>query len=432
MQIKLCSWTMRASAVLCVVVLCGCGSSADRVPTWHRDVRPIVVQSCSGCHSAGSIAPFAFESYADLAGRQQLIRDQVSSRRMPPWPPAAGCSDYADDRSLSEKDRTTLLSWLDHGAPEGDPADAKAVSPPPPGGLSRVDRELKIAAPYTPVQTPDEYRCFLLDWPESARRYVTGFVAKPGNPAIVHHVLVFIAPPAQVAQFQALDDADPMPGYACFGGPGGVVPTLGGWVPGSRGGDFPAGTGVAIDPGSKLILQVHYNRPRDGASDQTSLQLELDDSVQRQAFVLPWADPSWLSSRTMNIPAGQANVSHAFTFAPGPYLGFITNGVIPSGPFTVYGVATHQHLRGTHNRLELQRAGGSHACLLEIPRWDFHWQGSYALKTPARVQTSDSVSIECHWDNSAANQPDGRPPRDLNWGEGTDDEMCIGFLYITQ
>jgi len=423
---------MRASAVICAIVICGCGSNADRVPTWHRDVRPIVTQSCTGCHSTGSIAPFPFESYADLFGRQQLIREQVTSRRMPPWPPAPGCTEYADDRSLSEKDRTTLLTWLDHGAPEGNPADATPVSSPPPGGLSRIDRDLRVAAPYTPVQVPDEYRCFLLDWPESARRYVTGFVAKPGNAAIVHHVLVFVAPPGQVSQFQALDDADPLPGYTCFGGPGGVVPTLGGWVPGSRGGDFPAGTGVPIDPGSKIILQVHYNRPRDGASDQTSLQLKLDDAVQRQAFVLPWADPSWLSSHTMNVPAGQPDVSHAFTFAPGSYLGLITSGAIPAGPFTVYGAATHQHLRGTHNRLEIQRAGGSHECLLDIPRWDFHWQGSYALKTPTRVQMNDSLSIECHWDNSAAHQPDGRAPRDLNWGEGTDDEMCIGFLYITQ
>ena len=66
------------------------------------------------------------------------------------------------------------------------------------------------------------------------------------------------------------------------------------------------------------------------------------------------------------------------------------------------------------------------------PRWDFHWQGSYALKVPTRVQAGDSLSIECHWDNSAKNQPGGIAPRELNWGEGTDDEMCLGFLYITQ
>ena len=90
------------------------------------------------------------------------------------------------------------------------------------------------------------------------------------------------------------------------------------------------------------------------------------------------------------------------------------------------------HLHGTNATLNIQRSEGTSECLLTIPKWNFHWQGSYALKTPTRVQMNDSLSIECHWDNSAAHQPDGRAPRDLNWGEGTDDEMCIGFLYITQ
>jgi len=425
---------MRLGLSAACAILCACSQSADRTPTWQGDVRAIMSRNCTTCHTAGAIAPFALESYSDAFPRRLQIRQQIETGQMPPWPPAAGCADYADDRSLPDADRATLLSWIDHGAPEGDPGGARAVSPPPAGGLSRVDRDLQLASAYMPVQSPDEYRCFLLDWPETQRRYVTGFVAKPGNASIVHHVLVFIAPPGQVAQFQALDDADPAPGYKCFGGPGGLVPTLGGWTPGTRGGDFPTGTGVPIDPGTKLILQVHYNlgTRRPGPSDQTAIQVKLDDAVEKQAFLLPWADPSWVTSRTMNIPAGQPDVRHSFVFAPGPFLGRITNGAIPAGPFTVYGVGTHQHLRGTRNRLEIQRASGTRDCLLDIPRWDFHWQGSYALKTPKRVEPSDSISIECHWNNSASNQPSGSSMRDLNWGEGTDDEMCLGYLYITQ
>ncbi|HYV65729.1 MAG TPA: hypothetical protein VE964_05775 [Myxococcales bacterium] len=422
---------MRTPAALCAALLCAC-SQSGATPTWHRDVHEIVAQSCSGCHAPGAIAPFALQSYADVFAYRTLVRAQVDSGKMPPWPPAPGCAEYAGDRSLSAADRATLLSWIDSGAPEGDPADARPVGPSPSSGLSRVDRELQLAASYMPVQSPDEYRCFLLDWPEQQKRYVTGFVGKPGNAAIVHHVLVFLAAPDQVAHFQALDDADPAPGYACFGGPGGTAPTLGAWTPGSRGGDFPAGTGVPVQPGSKLIVQVHYNLPKGpGPVDQTSIQLKLDSAVDKEAFLLPWADPSWVNSHTMLIPAGQSDVRHAFTFAPGAVLGLITNGALPPGPFTVYGLGSHQHLRGTRNRLEIERANGARECLLDIPRWDFHWQGSYAFKTPKVVGAADSISIECHWDNSATNQPRGAAPRDLNWGEGTEDEMCLAFLYIT-
>jgi len=271
--------------ILVVALLAGC---SERTPTWHRDVQPLVARSCAGCHVAGGIAPFAFDSYADAYARREAIRAQVESRQMPPWPPGPGCSEYAGDRSLPEPDRATLLAWVANGAPEGDAAEAHAAAVAVPAGLSRVDRVLRIPAPYVPVQAPDEYRCFLLDWPEAERRFVTGFVARPGDASIVHHVLAFLATPDRVADFQALDDADPLPGYKCFGGPGGVAQALGAWAPGTQGGDFPADTGVQIDPGSRIILQVHYHLTHGiGPSDQTSIELKLDASVARQAFLLP-------------------------------------------------------------------------------------------------------------------------------------------------
>ena len=416
----------------CIVVAAIASACSSRAPTWHREVEPVVARSCAGCHVDGGIAPFALGSYAEAYARRDLIRAQVESRAMPPWPPGPGCSEYVGDRSLPEQDRATLLAWVANGAPEGDPAEAQ-LAPATSAGLSRVDRTLRIPAPYSPVEAPDEYRCFLLDWPETERRFVTGFAAKPGNASIVHHVLAFLATPDRASDFQALDDADPAPGYRCFGGPGGVAQALGAWAPGTQGGDFPASSGVQIDPGSRIILQVHYNLTHGlGPSDQTSVELKLDASVARPAFLLPWADPQWVNAQTMAIPAGAADVTHAFTFPPGAYLGLITGNHIPSGPFTVHAAALHQHLRGTRSRLEIRRAGGARECLLDIPRWDFHWQGAYTLASPKRVETSDSLSIECHWNNSAGNQPDGLPPRDLNWGERTEDEMCLGFLYITQ
>jgi len=45
------------------------------------------------------------------------------------------------------------------------------------------------------------------------------------------------------------------------------------------------------------------------------------------------------------------------------------------------------------------------------------------------------AALTCRWDNSPGAQPivngKRRPSRDLRWGEGTDDEMCLAFLYAT-
>jgi hypothetical protein len=54
----------------------------------------------------------------------------------------------------------------------------------------------------------------------------------------------------------------------------------------------------------------------------------------------------------------------------------------------------------------------------------------------ARIHDIDILSIECHWDNSEAHQPvqngTQAAPKDLYWGEGTGDEMCLGGFYITR
>jgi hypothetical protein len=58
------------------------------------------------------------------------------------------------------------------------------------------------------------------------------------------------------------------------------------------------------------------------------------------------------------------------------------------------------------------------------------------LVQPKTARPGDSLSLECHWDNSASNQPivNGvrQAPIDLNWGEGTNDEMCLGGFFITR
>ncbi len=71
--------------------------------------------------------------------------------------------------------------------------------------------------------------------------------------------------------------------------------------------------------------------------------------------------------------------------------------------------------------------------MLDIPDWDFHWQGGYELAAPMTVGPGDHVLLQCWWDNSAANQPLGdddvpREPQYTEWGEGTGDEMCFDFV----
>ncbi len=428
-------------AVLLLAAACSQAPGGEATPTYSADVQPIVQAKCGGCHVEGGIAPFALGTYEQLSSVKESVKAAVQSRVMPPWLASKDCNSYLGDRSLSDAEIDTVSRWVDGGAPRGDASKAPTESSQ--SGLSRVDLHLPMSVPFKPTQAPDQYRCFIVDWPATTTKFVTGFRANPGQASIVHHVIAFLAKPADVAKYQGLDDAEEGVGYTCFGGPGGTntnrVAWVGAWAPGSEGGDFPAGTGIKIEPGSKIVLQVHYNLSSAPAlEDLTSVDLKLDDSVEKEAFIQPWANPQWVTGKTMVIPPGEADVGFRFAFDATQFLGTITNGAFTSGQaFKVWSVGLHMHTRGERARLEIERAGGAgKQCLLDIQRWDFHWQGSYRLAKAEIVRPGDAMAVECHFNNTEAKQPrvngQPQPPRELNWGEGTGDEMCLGSWYMTQ
>jgi len=398
--------------------------------TYYRDLKPLLESKCVNCHSDGGIAPFALTSLDAVVSHKAEIRVAVMNRVMPPWLAGKGCSDYQYDRSLSDDQINLVTSWVDKGAIAGNQADYVApAAPTETGGLSRVDLNLKMPVAYTPQITPDDYRCFIVDWPETTTKFVSGFRANPGTQTIVHHVIAFLATPTNVAMYQKLDDADPAPGYTCFGGPGGGSggQWIGSWAPGSGGSDFPPQTGIKILPGSKVILQVHYNTSVVAPQpDLTSLDFKLDDTVVKEAVQLPWTNYQWVTQKKMPIAAGDPDVMHNFTYDPTTVLSIASNGVLQNDlPITIYGAGIHMHTRGTHGRIDLLRANGDKECMLDVPRWDFHWQGGYTFTSQKTFNPGDKVYLECHWNNAAGTT-------ELNWGEGTGDEMCLSGFYVTQ
>ena len=424
------------AAAVALTGLAGCNGGDDGRLTYYRDVKVLLDANCIRCHVEGGIAPMPLTSYDEAYPYRARIREKIEAREMPPWLAAPGCSDYYADKSLTDDEIATVTGWIDDGAPKGKAEDEPAPRPEMEVSLSRVDMSAEMAVPYSPMISPDDYRCFMIDWPEEARTYVTGFRANPGTPEEVHHVIAFLADAADVADYEALDAAEPGPGWTCFGGPGGTsqnVGWLGAWAPGSNGSDYPPDTGLPVDPGSKIILQVHYNTlNHDPEPDVTSVDFKLDASVIKEAFFLPWADYTWIGGGpSMRIPAGEADVMHSYSASLNDLIG----SPIPL-TFTLYSAAAHMHTRGVTENLSIVHADGSRECMLDVEHWNFHWQMAYAFSTPKTLLPDDELYIECHWDNSEANQPMGAdglplPTEDLYWGEGTTDEMCLGLFYMT-
>ena len=60
-------------------------------------------------------------NYAEVRPWAKAIKHQVLTKRMPPWGAVKGFGAFRDDPSLSLPEIAVVSSWVEGGAPEGDP-----------------------------------------------------------------------------------------------------------------------------------------------------------------------------------------------------------------------------------------------------------------------------------------------------------------------
>ncbi|NUP13421.1 MAG: hypothetical protein HOW73_45870 [Polyangiaceae bacterium] len=432
-----CSIFARASlAAICAssIAALGCGDSGPEETsgvTYQRDVRPLIERSCTSCHTADGPTPYDFTYSAEMfeSGTPSWAAAAVAAvdaGRMPPWMPADDCHELAYERRLTEDERAVFRAWSDNKFAVGDEADFVPLEDGPSApDLGEPTIELTPEDDYVASsEASDDYRCFILPYDFDAETYVVGSTVVPGVLPIAHHALIYVIPPDLEQTIRGLDEDDEGIGYTCFGGPGGgVLSTLGGWVPGSVPTGAPADSAAVVPAGSKLVLQMHYNTLALGAGtgappDRTTVKL--------------WTRPEAPSFRIESIPlAHLAMQIDAFDEAS-------VQERLYRMPIDakLVGVTPHMHTLGTQISVSHEPAGADAQCVVDIPDWDFHWQQQYTIPESASLELKkgDGVRVQCTYDNSQANQPlvDGMPrtPEDVTWGENTLDEMCLAYLFL--
>jgi mono/diheme cytochrome c family protein len=385
--------------------------SSNDVPTFNKDVAPIVYQNCVICHRPGEVAPFSLLTYQDAAKRAKLIATVTERRYMPPWKAEHGYGEFANERRITDLQIATIRAWSDGGAPEGD-----SVKPQPPvfadGWLGgQPDKVLMFPSKYAlAADGPDRFQCFVLPLNLDQDTYVSGVEFRPENRRVVHHALVFLDP-SNNGRSRASKDGS----YPCFGGPGFPGAALiGGWAPGS----VPlANTEPGMRPvpkGSDLVVQIHYHPSGKPEMDQSSLGLKFSDrpgTKGRTAVIL--------FNRRINI-------------APGDPHYMVTSSIVMPRDVELSGIAPHAHYLGKEMKITAQLPDGSEKPLIWIKDWDFNWQGAYQYVKPISLPKGTRVSLEYVYDNSAGNPRNpANPPVRVRWGEQTTDEMAIAFLAVT-
>jgi len=385
-------------------------------PTYCKDVAPILQKNCQECHRPGQVGPFALETYGQARKRATDIAAVVDDRSMPPWKaaPHVGVA-FKDARTLPENEVATLVAWADAGAPEGDRADL-----PPPGvfasdwQLGTPDLVIDTGTDYpVPAAGADIYRCFVVPTNLDKDMYVRAVEYRPGNRRVVHHIIAYVDTTGKARE---RDQADPGPGYSCFGGPGGPIHgDLGGWAPGNRPSQLPEGVGRSLPKQSDVIIQMHYHPSGKAETDRSQIGVYFARKPVKQT--LHWSAAANLE---MQLPPGETKTEIKASWE------------VPVD-VVAYAVTPHMHLLGKDMLISIKYPDGRAQELVKIDNWDFNWQYTYYFQEPIELPKGARLLVTAHFDNSASNPRNpNTPPKLVTWGEATTDEMCIGFLGVTK
>lgn len=375
---------------------------------------------CTRCHFSGGPGTGDFTKYDEAVSWAAAGLARIDAGEMPPPAADPACRSYHghERMTLPLDARDLLADWIDGDTPEGDPADAVYVEQLV-LEIDSPDVTVQLPMPYTPdFNTPDspgnEYRCFLLEHGQTETFFISEMAPILDAAQLIHHVVVY-----RVSENSVPDDYDPAVGYECQDDAGKVLPgMIAGWAPGMVPIQFESGTGVRIDPQSRIGVQFHYFRanPEDeGTADQSGYSFRTTPSVKTEARMFP------IGTLNFTIPANEADYTREGTSSLPTALGAVT----------IHGVMPHMHVLGSAFKMWRGR-NEVEECIVEMHDYDFDNQLTYMLDPPVHLDPGEPINYSCSWDNSAEN-PDQffQPPQDIRYGERTDEEMCFGFSLVS-
>ncbi len=272
--------------------------------TFADHVASILQAKCQTCHRPGQSAPFSLLTYDQARAKAAAIADVVEERRMPPWHADPRHGQFANDRSLSARQRATVLAWVEQGTPLGDPARLPSPARFADGwNIGTPDVVIDLPAPYTvPAQGVIDYVFVRVPLNFKEDRWVQAAEAVPGDRSVVHHIVAYVLSSGMQR---------PNENHLC------------GYAPGDMPSVYPSGIAKKIPKGSDIVFQVHYTPNGTMRSDRSKLGLIFAKApVKHEAHTMGIINREFTPRRGQDlpnrimIPAGDPNfmIDASFTF----------------------------------------------------------------------------------------------------------------------
>ena len=388
-------------------------AQSQSVPTFSRDIAPILREHCVACHRPEGAAPFSLATFADARARASLMVRATSARFMPPWKPQPGHGDFAEARHLTDQQIAVIKRWAESGAPEGDPLERPIVSASGDAWeFGAPDLVVTMPEAYTvAAEGADVIRSFVIPVAGARGRFVRALEFHAGNARVVHHANIKVD---ATGSSRRLDAEDAGPGFAGSSRdakfPDGYFL---GWTPGQRAHASP-GNAWYLPAGADLVVELHLTPTGKAERVQSSIGLFLSDRApSRTPYMIR------LGSQRIDIPPGADAYVTSDRYAL---------------PVDVDLIAVQPHAHNLARTIKgyAQLPDGRREWLIDIADWDFRWQDVYRYAAPVHLPRGTVLEVEYTYDNSGANPRNpNRPPRRVTFGQTASSEMGDLWLQVS-
>lgn len=385
--------------------------------TFNRDVAPILYRSCAPCHRPGEAGPFPLLSYADARSHARQIAAVTRGRFMPPWLPDPGPLKFSDELRLSEDEISRIQAWVDQGAVEGRPADARLPPHFVEGWqLGKPDLVITAAKPFSlPSSGSDVYWNFVFRAPVDRARWLKAIEIRPGDKRLVHHANVLVDRQETARQ----QEKEPGAGFA------GMELTIESeifdpdshflfWKPGSTPYVERDGMALRLNKGTDLVLNTHLQPSGKPESIQPSLGLYFTDKPATMHPMLLQLE----NDRMLNIAPGDKNFQ-------------VTDDFTLPVDVAVLAIYPHAHYLGKDLQALAKLPDGTSKTLIHISNWDLNWQAVYRYAEPVNLPKGTTISMKFTYDNSEDNVRNPHSPAQrVLGGNRAVDEMAHLWLQV--
>ena len=347
---------MRSLALALIALGSAAAATTPSGVTFNKDVLPVLQKNCQSCHRPGEAAPMSFLDYQQTRPWAKSIKTAVLTKKMPPWFADPHFGKFSNERSLTQPEIDTLVAWADTGAKEGNPKDAPApVSFTEGWQIGKPDYVIEMPQEFSvPASGTIDYQYIVIPTGLTEDRYIQMAEARPGNKALIHHIIAFIREPGN----PWMRDAQPgVPFIPKKGGQGaGFGDNLAGYAPGVPAQVLQPGQVKFLKAGSDLVLQMHYTANGQAGTDRSRIGIVFAKEPPREkVFTLAAAKMDFV------IPPGDANYQ-------------ADAKIVLQRDSKLVSLLPHMHFRGKDFEYWAVYPTGEKEVLLNVPHYDFNWQ----------------------------------------------------------